>query len=146
MLPARSLTSFSENMRRRIQEILSKRYPARVWTVIIFILLALPGDMLPSETHTDIPNLDKIVHIILFGCFVFLWSVYYAATENRNTLNRKVIIIFVVACLYGTAMEYIQKYFIPNRDFDIYDIAADIIGAALGLLAVRMTVMRFRTS
>jgi len=127
-------------MRRRIQEILSKRYPARAWTIIIFILLALPGDMLPSETHTDIPNLDKGVHIILFGCFVFLWSFYYAARENRNTLNRKLIIIFVIACLYGIGMEYVQKYFIPNRDFDIYDIAADIAGAALGLLVVRMTV------
>ncbi len=133
-------------MRRRIQENLSKRYPARVWTIIIFILLALPGNMLPSETHTDIPNLDKAVHIILFGLFVFLWSVYYAAKENSNNLNRKVIIVFIVACLYGTGMEYVQKYFIPNRDFDLYDIAADIIGAALGLIVVRMTVKRFRTS
>src|ERR1700692_4165832 len=105
-------------MQRRIEEVLSKRYPARVWTIIIFVLLALPGNMLPSETHTDIPNLDKWVHMILFGSFVFLWCIYYASKEKDKISNTRFIIIFAIACLYGTGMEYIQKYFIPNRDFD----------------------------
>jgi VanZ family protein len=119
-------------MRRRLKEILTTRYPARIWTIVIFVLLALPGNMLPSETHTDIPNLDKWVHIILFGSFVFLWSVYYASKEKNNLSNIRFIIIFVIACLYGIGMEYVQKYFIPNRDFDVYDIASDIAGAVLG--------------
>jgi VanZ family protein len=37
-------------------------------------------------------------------------------------------------------MELIQKYFIPNRDYDIKDIAADVIGAIAGLILVRMMV------
>ena len=39
-------------------------------------------------------------------------------------------------------MEYVQKYLIPNRDFDIYDIVADIIGAATGYFIVRLIVSR----
>jgi|SRR5450432_829077 len=129
-------------MRQRLYKILSKRYPALIWTVIIFILLALPGKMLPSEEHLSIPQLDKIVHIILFGSFVFLWSFYYASKQDMNHRNQRFIRILIIACLYGTAMEYIQKYFIPNRDFDEYDILADIIGALGGYIIIRFTFPR----
>jgi VanZ family protein len=132
-------------MRHRLYQIFSNRIPALVWTIIIFILLALPGNMLPNENHLTIPNLDKYVHIILFGSFVFLWSFYYLAKQDgNNNSNRYPVIIFIIACLYGTAMEYVQKYFIPNRDFDIYDIAADIVGALAGFLFVRLTYSWFR--
>ncbi len=35
--------------------------------------------------------------------------------------------------LYGIGMEYVQKYFIPGRDFDLADIIADMIGAGLAI-------------
>jgi VanZ family protein len=128
-------------MSQRIQKSLSSRVPALLWTIFIFILLALPGKMLPSEEHTFIPNLDKFVHVFLFGSFVFLWSFYYAAKKERGPSYNKIFFrIFIIACLYGIGMEFVQKYFIPNRDFDIYDIAADVGGALLGFLIVRMTV------
>jgi len=36
--------------------------------------------------------------------------------------------------VYGVIMEYVQKYFIPNRSFDIGDILADTIGSIAGLV------------
>jgi VanZ family protein len=121
---------------------LSKVFPAVVWTVFIFILLSLPGNMLPNENNLSIPDLDKYVHISLFGGFVFLWSYYYANKTQRNRHSRNIYIrIFLIACLYGTAMEYVQKYLIPNRDFDLYDILADTIGALGGYLIVRLKII-----
>jgi VanZ family protein len=103
--------------------------------------------MLPQEEHMAIPNLDKYIHMILFGSFVFLWSFYFAAKkEKNNNSNRRFIIILIVACLYGIGMEFIQKYFIPNRDFDIYDIAADITGALAGFFIILMSVRRIKPS
>ncbi len=32
---------------------------------------------------------------------------------------------------YGTIMEFVQKYWIPNRSFELADIAADSVGCAL---------------
>ncbi|HEY4935198.1 MAG TPA: VanZ family protein [Puia sp.] len=134
-------------MRHRLYQIFSNRLPALLWTIIVFILLALPGNMLPNENHLAIPNLDKYVHIILFGSFVFLWSFYYGAKqEKNNNFYRRSVYILIIACLYGTAMEYVQKYFIPNRYFDIYDIAADVAGAVAGFLIIRLTFSRFRNS
>lgn len=127
-------------MPKRLYRILSNRLPALAWTFFIFILLSLPGKMLPNEQHFSIPQLDKIVHIILFGSFVFLWSFYFSARGGNANLNRKYLQITIIACLYGYAMELIQKYFIPNRDYDILDIAADVIGAIIGFIVVRMMI------
>jgi VanZ family protein len=102
------------------------------WSVIILILLALPGSMLPEENAIKIPNLDKLVHIGLFGGFVLLWSIYFSVKEFSQ---KKLLIIFfrifIIGCIYGGAMEFVQKYFIPSRDFEIGDILADVAGAAI---------------
>ena len=116
-----------------IKKILTKRYPALTWTIIIFILLALPGSVLPSESHFSIPDFDKYIHISIFCVFVVLWSFYYASKPDKKNRNF-FFIIFITACVYGIAMEYVQKYFIPRRDFDVEDILADVIGSALGFI------------
>jgi len=124
---------------QKIKRILSRRYPAILWTLVIFILLALPGTMLPSEGNFKIPNFDKYVHVSIFCLFVLLWSIYYGA--KPDTKNGHIFfVIFIIACLYGTAMEFVQKYFIPFRDFDLYDILADVVGACIGYLMMRLTI------
>ena len=138
-------------MRRILFQLLTSRIPSLVWTLFIFILLALPGQMLPSETGMTIPYLDKYVHFVLFGTFVFLWAFYRAARKGEIKTLR-IFNIFIVSCLYGIAMEYIQKYFIPNRDFDVNDILADILGAFGGflvcvfLLKNKKIIQRIQTS
>lgn len=130
-------------MFRQLHSLLSNRFPAIAWTILIFILLALPGSMLPNENHLRIPDLDKYVHITLFGSFVFFWSYYFAYQKPRFPSPRsRYLMILLIACLYGIAMEYVQKYFIPNRDFDLYDILADVIGALGGYLIVLLTLIR----
>src|ERR1700681_2598923 len=133
-------------MLQRLQKILSKHTLARLWSVFILILMAIPGNLLPREEKTFIPNLDKLVHATLFGSFVFLWSIYYATRKEKNNhSDSRFVLILIIACLYGVATELMQKYLMPNRDYDIYDIMADSIGAALGFLFVRLTVKWFKT-
>ena len=128
-----------------VYRLLSHRFLAVTWTNIIFILLALPGKMLPDENKLAVPQLDKLVHIVLFGTFVFLWSFYFAASGKKRNLRRLFLRMVLIACLYGTAMEFIQKYFIPNRDFDVLDIAADVVGAlaGYGVVSLLMKAIRF---
>jgi hypothetical protein len=126
-----------------LKKLLSYRFPAVVWTIIIFVLLALPGSMLPPEGNFAIPDFDKYVHMGIFGLFVVLWSVYYAV---RPVFNNKHLFfrLFIISCAYGTAMEFVQKYFIPFRDFDLYDILADVIGSCIGYLFMLLTVRWWR--
>jgi VanZ family protein len=117
-------------------------YAAVGWTLLIFILLSLPGSMIPNESTFVIPNFDKVVHIGLFGGFVFIWSLYFSVKRGPSRkLLRSFFIIFVIAVLYGIGMEYVQKYFIPLRYYDEGDIIADMIGAGLayGICNLRLT-------
>jgi VanZ family protein len=118
---------------KKIISQLRKRWVSVTWTLIIFILLALPGSVIPKEEGFSIPEFDKFVHVILFGGFVFLWSYYYSRKGlPARKLLRIFFGIFLIACAYGIGMEYVQKYFIPMRDFSEGDIIADILGAGIG--------------
>ncbi len=133
-------------MNFRLQKILSSRRPAILISILIFVLMALPGTVLPHEQHFFIPDFDKLVHAGLFGTFVFLWSVYFASKEKTLKLPyRRFFFLFLLGCLYGIATEYMQKYLIPNRDYDFYDIMADVSGATAGYILVLITVPRLRT-
>ncbi|HMH32765.1 MAG TPA: VanZ family protein [Puia sp.] len=117
---------------KKIKKYLGRRWVSIVWTLIILVLLALPGSVMPKEQTFTIPQLDKFVHVILFGGFVFLWSYYFSKKQLPFTkLVRVFFYIFIAACVYGIGMEYVQKYFIPMRDYDEADIIADILGAGM---------------
>ncbi|HMG68347.1 MAG TPA: VanZ family protein [Chitinophagaceae bacterium] len=102
------------------------------WSIGTTILLCLPGTAFPKEKWFDSIWLDKWVHIGLFSTLVFLWC--WFATKIKGKENRRFLEIAIYFFLYGIAMEFVQKYFIPNRSFDVGDILADGIGCVSGLL------------
>jgi len=115
-----------------LRKYFTRWYWATGWTILIFILLSLPGSMIPNESTFVIPNFDKVVHISLFGGFVILWSLFVTTKRKTNKkLLRSFFLIFIIAVIYGIGMEYVQKYFIPLRYYDDADIIADMIGAGL---------------
>jgi VanZ family protein len=117
---------------RFLKKYFAKLYIAICWTLIVLILLALPGNMLPDEAAFKIPNLDKIVHFCLFGGFVFLWALYANSKKFSAKKNLRIFfILFLTGSLLGITMEYVQKYFIPFRDFELGDIIADLIGSGI---------------
>jgi hypothetical protein len=125
----------------KIETFLGKLHFAIIWTFIILILLALPGSLIPREDVFAIPGFDKVVHVVLFGGFVWLWCLYYKSKKlPQSRLLRSFFYIFILAAAYGIGMEYVQKYFIPGRDYDQGDIIADLIGAGLayGLCNTRL--------
>jgi VanZ family protein len=98
------------------------------WWIIMCILFFLPGSAFPTENWLSKIYFDKLVHIGLFAVLIFLWrSAFVWELRNYN------LILLFSALLYGFAVEFIQRYFVPNRDFDMYDVLADTIGAMIGL-------------
>ncbi len=74
------------------------------------------------------------MHISLFGGFVFFWNFYLSKRPlSAVQLLRWFFLIFVLANVFGIGMEFVQKYFIPFRDFDTEDIIADMIGGGGGI-------------
>jgi len=88
--------------------------------------------MVPGTGIFATKNLDKFVHIFLFGVNVLLWGWHYSMS-GRDTRSLRIIFIATIAVVItlGIVLEYVQMYFIPNRTFDGYDIIADIVGSVL---------------
>ena len=116
-----------------IRKHFGKIYYPIVWSFIMAVLLCLPGAMLPSESKFSIPQFDKLVHMGMFGGFVFLWNLYLSTRVGSTTagLLRSFFFIYILANAYGIGSEYLQGCCIPLRDFDLADIIADMSGAGL---------------
>ncbi len=105
--------------------------PAIAWLIISTILLTLPGSTFPKEDWLSKIWFDKWVHIGLFGLMVFLWCWAFIKI-NKKDLKNIFLTIAIIFLFYGIAMEFVQKYFIANRSFDVGDIIADAIGCVAG--------------
>ena len=109
--------------------------PAIAWLTITTVLLVLPGSSLPQEDWLSKIWFDKWVHIGLFAVMTFLWA-RCVKEKNSNVLlkTRSIFYVALAVLLYRIGMEFIQKYFVPNRSFDNGDIAADAAGSFVGFL------------
>jgi hypothetical protein len=121
------------------RRILSYKFFPLAFTLFTILLLCLPGSMVPGTGIFALKNLDKVIHVLVFGMNVLFWGWHYE-TSGRQSGNLKIIFIAATALMItiGIVMEYVQMYFIPNRSFDGYDIVADIVGSVLaGLWLLR---------
>jgi len=121
-------------MIRFIKKLCSNKSFPILWTIITIGLLCLPGSAIPGFGLFGVKNLDIVAHIILFGGIVFSWSVF--VFSRQQIANKTLIIIFLIAASsisLGIIMEYIQLYFIPNRQFDVGDIWANFAGSVVAL-------------
>jgi hypothetical protein len=113
--------------------------PGIAWFLFVLALICLPGEDMPEEPGWfDIPHFDKIVHAGLFGGIVFWFCLpFKKAVIGREEKTNWFIKITVATILWGIATEYIQRFFIAGRQFDLVGWAADSAGAIVALLISR---------
>ena len=115
-----------------------KFLPAVVWFVISFILFTIPPSQLPDEGIFKIPQQDKFIHITIFFLLVYLFCRPFKLTGfPKKEITSWFIRIAWYGLAYGISVEFIQKYFVPNRSYDVWDILADAIGCLIGYLYCR---------
>lgn len=101
---------------------------------VFFLLLLLAGYAGLTSLQIDVYVNDKVLHLFTFFALTvaFYWIV---DTNRRRTLNLTLIICTI--CL-GVGSEFLQNFLPNGRDFDLYDILANVVGslAALGLCSL----------
>ena len=104
--------------------------PGIAWFLLVLILICLPGKDVPKDAFLDSINFDKIVHSGLFGGIVFFFCMPFKnAGYSKQYKLHLFIKITLATCVWGITTEFIQRYFIPGRQFDLLDWAADSFGA-----------------
>jgi len=101
---------------------------AIAWFLIMNVLFFLPGSALPKEHWLAEIHIDKWVHVGLFVVLIFLFC-----SAFNFSLLKKAWMILITAIIYGFLVEVVQKFWVPNRSFDLYDVLADTAGSILGL-------------
>jgi VanZ family protein len=118
-----------------MQKISIKKFlPGIAWFFIVLVLTCLPGRDIPKIGWLDKIYFDKWVHIAMFGglTFLFCWPVYNSDFPTQKRINY-FIKIAIVASAWGLAIEFIQRFYIAGRSFDLLDWAADTLGALIAL-------------
>ncbi|MBL8966890.1 MAG: VanZ family protein [Spirochaetaceae bacterium] len=102
-------------------------------TVVVLAALLMPGDDLPE---VGLPGLDKLAHVVLFGC----WAL--ALRFDRDLFRTRPWLLAAAAGGFGLCGEVLQLL-VPSRSFDLLDLAADLAG---GLLAAAWGAAPVRTA
>ncbi len=98
-------------------------------TVALGMLIAVVT-LMPAGALPQTPGGDKLHHFIAFAVFALPVSL----RRPRSAWK-----IFLVALIFGGAIELIQPY--VNRSRDIFDFRADALGAAFGM-AIGLIISR----
>lgn len=106
---------------------------AIIWLLTSFYLFTLPGTAFPQEDWFDKYQVDKLVHIVIFFLLCLLFFRAMLTLKGSYTSRSLAVYITLIAIVYGVLIEFIQKYYIPHRSFDMGDIVADIIGCLIAL-------------
>jgi VanZ family protein len=108
---------------------------AAYW-VAIFVATHLPTVPLP-----DIDNIDKVCHCVAYAGLAFAVGSFLAVWRGYQV--RFPIWIWTLAVAYGAIDEFTQLW-VPGRTADVFDLAADATGAAIGVALVQCCVLANR--
>jgi VanZ family protein len=120
-----------------------KFLPGIAWFFVVLVLICLPGSDIPSVSWLNIIYFDKMVHAGIFGllCLLFCWPFRYLSISNKERLHY-FIKITLATIVWGLTTEFIQKYFVAGRQFDMFDWAADSMGALVAYIICRVKFVK----
>jgi VanZ family protein len=104
--------------------------PVAAYMAMIFVLSSIPN---PPTVGPE--GSDKLAHVLLYGGLGALVVRALAGGLGRPVTVRIVIVAVMVSALYG-ATDEIHQHFVPPRQMDAWDLAADGVGAAASALAL----------
>ncbi len=115
-----------------------KFMPGIAWFFVVLVLLCMPGNEIPSAKWFDKIFVDKWIHIGVFGLLALLFMLPVALSPmDKKEKLQYFIRIAIATSVWGLTTEFIQKYLVTGRSFDLLDWAADSLGAFISFIFCR---------
>ncbi|MBX2983938.1 MAG: VanZ family protein [Flavobacteriales bacterium] len=105
---------------------------ALLWALAILVLTLMPSSGVPRWPWAAQIHLDKLVHAFLFGVQGVLLGLALANWRTWSSPAHPFLLALMIAILYGAVIELLQEGIGAGRHGDIWDLAADGVGALLG--------------
>ena len=123
-----------------------KFLPGIAWFFIVLLLMSMPGRDIPGNSWFDKIYADKIVHAGIFGLMVILFIRPLAQSMMPEKTKLQYFAgIAVSVALWGLATEYIQKYMVVGRNFDLLDFVADAVGCIIAYWFSRKYLLNYQS-
>lgn len=112
---------------------LLKNYlPALLWALFILILTMLPGKYIAPANIWDIVNFDKLGHLFVFSVLMVFFLRGLSKEFHPAPAFRYILFAFLVCSMYGFLLEVMQGTLSADRQFDVVDALANMLGCLLG--------------
>ena len=114
--------------------------PAILWALFIFIMCAIDlGEI--SKAPIFFPGFDKLAHCGFFFVLVVFYCNGLIRQQSSQAVSYKsMLIITLIAILYGGAIELLQLGIFTWRSGEWADLFADTVGASMGAFSIILTV------
>ena len=99
--------------------------------VLLLSIMPVPAQQGASWVQTF--QVDKIFHYLSHAIIILAYFSPKILVKQSFPNNKTLLIAFLALLMYGVAIEFIQKYAIINRHFDVLDIAANTLGDFTGI-------------
>jgi VanZ family protein len=114
-------------------KILKHQLPTFAWAIFILVLCTSNSGGFITQKFFGI-HTDKLGHAFIFAVLVYFLMLGFIKQWRFSFLLNKIrLISLIIAIIYAIVIELIQHYLTVDRIADYWDVAADIIGAFIGL-------------
>lgn len=117
-----------------LTKILKYWVPVILYALLIFLLSSISN---PPEKLSAISYLDKILHLIEYAILGFLLYRAFINSGHDYIAKYSVFLTILTAVCYGFTDE-LHQLFVPNREFDMYDLLFDGLGAVLAMVVLNI--------
>jgi len=100
-----------------------------LWSLFILIICFLPGNKLPESNFLSEIHFDKIIH-----AFIYMLLFILVINGAKKVLKKPFIITVIYCVVYGIIIELIQHFFILDRDGQVNDVYANLVGVLVGII------------
>mgnify|MGYP001578830456 CR=1 FL=1 len=106
--------------------------PVFIYAALIFYFSSIPRSQLPS----DMPFPDYVLHFVEYLPFGFLLARSFKNTKKDITVKKVIMYSCIAVFVYALSDEF-HQLFVPGRNFSMFDILSDSIGAFIGMRLLR---------
>ncbi len=111
--------------------------PATMWMSVILLFSVLP---FPDGLALVVSPFDKLIHFAEYAILALLIMGALYRSETA-TFEKNALFTLILAGGYGIVMELLQ-HFVPGRAMELYDMVADIVGVATGIILGKLVLWR----
>ena len=118
-----------------------------LWAPVVVMLaiqvgLSSRSQLPPLPLLRSLPASDKIAHAAWF--FVLGLLAYRAARSGEGWPRRRTTLVLILGALLWGISDEAHQFFVPGRDVEAADVAADVAGAAIAAVVAEPLLRRLR--